>query len=251
MRAPVFLAALLCMVAGASAPLRAEPIGDYGRPKTAPSSTNFWPWLKDSWLDFTGKSVPSAPYTDDEKMLRDRAYVLVLPIELRERSRWTLAGVDFVELWTLIRNEPVVYDTRSYGNALISRPYRSHAARYSQLIEDIRADMELVGPFFSTAQRVMDADGVRKQSFRYVTPQLSGKIELGRRRIEENRVLIAEVYRRCRERIASYRYALETLLVMTPSPAAVEAERVLHLLEERFMQVTAPPTVTAGVIIRK
>ncbi len=97
----------------------------------------------------------------------------------------------------------------------------------------------------------MDADGVRRKSFRYVTPALDDKIDMGIKRIEENRILIAEVYHRFPERIASYRYALETLLVMTPSPAAVEAERVLHLLEERFARVTAPATAAADVIIRK
>jgi hypothetical protein len=92
---------------------------------------------------------------------------------------------------------------------------------------------------------------VRQKSFRYVTPALAGRIEVARERVAENRILIAEVYRRFRERIASYRFALETLLVMTPSPAAVEAERVLRLLEERFARVTAPAPLPAGALVRK
>lgn len=242
-------AVLLCALMSVSA--RAEPRGDYGRPEYSPFVDEFLPWLKEGWLDLTGQAVPVAPFTDDEKLLRDRAYVIILPIEQRGRSRLTLAGVDFVELWVLIRNQPLVYDTRSYGDFLIARAYRSHSARYAQLIDDIRADMGLVGPFFAAAQRVLDADGVRQKSFRYVSPALAGRIEVAQQRVAENRVLIAEAYRRFRERIASYRFALETLLVMSPSPAAVEAERVLRLLEERFARVTAPAPLPAGVLVRK
>jgi hypothetical protein len=242
-------AALFCALF--YAPVRGEPLGDYGRPEYSPFVDEFLPWLKEGWLDLTGQAVPTAPFTDDEKLLRDRAYIIILPIEQRERSRLTFAGVDFVVLWTLIRNQPLVHDPRSYGNHLIAKAYRSHSARYAQLIDDIRADMGLVGPFFATAQRVLDADGVRQKSFRYVSPGLAGKIEVARERVDENRILIATVHRRYRERIASYRYALETLLVMTPSPAAVEAERVLRLLEERFARVTEPAPLPAGALVRK
>jgi hypothetical protein len=38
---------------------------------------------------------------------------------------------------------------------------------------------------------------------------------------------------------------------MTPSPAAVEAERVLRLLEERFARVTEPAPLPAGALVRK
>jgi hypothetical protein len=249
MRTPILFAALFCAAFGMGGAARTEPIGDYGRPEDSPFVDEFLPWLKDGWQEITGTAVPAAPYTDDERTLRDRAYTLLQPIELRLPSRLTLAGVDFIELWNLIFDPPS-YDVRSYGDALIARAYRSHSARYAQLIDDIRADTALVGPFFSTAQRVMDADGVRRKSLRYVS-QSSVRIGMAERRIDENRVLISEVYRRFGERIASYRYALETLLILTPSPAAVDAEIALHRMEDRFRLVTAPPIVSASVIVRK
>ena len=230
-------------------PARAEPLGDYGRPQDSPFIDEFLPWLKNGWGEITGTAVPAAPYTDDERELRDRAYIILQPIELRLPSRFTLAGVDFVELWNLIFNPPS-YDVHSYGDTLIARAYRSQAARYAQLTDDIRADTALVGPFFATAQRVLDADDVRRRSFHYVS-QGSDRIGMAQRRIDENRVLISEVYRRFGERIASYRYALETLLVLTPSPAAVEAEKSLYRLEEQFRRVTAPPPVDPSIIVRK
>jgi hypothetical protein len=240
---------VLCGIAAMPAAACAEPLGDYGRPQESPFVNEFLPWLKNGWGEITGTAVPAAPYTDDEHELRDRAYIILQPIELRLPSRLTLAGVDFVELWDLVFDPPG-FDVQSYGDTLIERAYRSHAARYAQLIDDIRADTKLVGPFFATAQRVLDADGVRKRSFRYVS-QGPDHIGMAQRRIDENRVLMSEVYRRFKERIESYRYALQTLLVLTPSPAAVNAEKALYHLEEQFRLVTAPPVVSPNVIVRK
>jgi hypothetical protein len=247
-RAFSILFLVLCASA-ASSTVRAEPIGDYGRPEESSFVDKFFPLLKNGWAEITGTVVPVAPYTDDERELRDRAYIILQPIELRLPSRLTLAGVDFVELWDLVFDPPG-FDVQSYGDTLIERAYRSHAARYAQLIDDIRADTKLVGPFFATAQHVLDADSVRRRSFRYVS-QGADHIGMAQRRIDENRVLMSEVYRRFKERIASYRYALETLLVLTPSPAAVNAEKALYRLEEQFRLVTAPPVVSPSVIVRK
>lgn len=249
-RIPVVLAALLGAALGASQ-ANAESVGDYGRPAESAFVDRFLPWLNGGSLDFTRRTVSAAPYTDDEIMLRNQAYGILLPPELRERSRLTLAGVDFVELWNLIAASKPAFDVRSYGDSLVARSYRSHEARYARLVDDIRADMGLAGPFFATAHRVMDADSVRERSFFYVSRIRADNIDLGRKRIGENRLLIAEVYRRFRERIASYRYALETLLVLTPSPAAVQAERALYLLEERFAKLTEPVTVASGRLITK
>jgi hypothetical protein len=226
-------------------------LGDYGRPEESPFARGFLPWLQGDLPGFTRRTAADAPYTDDELQLRRQAYAILVPPDRRGQSRLTLAGMDFAELWNLIADEAPVFDVRGYGDRLAARPYRSHAARYAQLIDDVRADMGLAGPFFATAHRVMDADGVRERSFLYVSRASPADIDLGGKRIEENRRLIAEVYRRFRERIASYRYALETLLVLTPSPAAVQAERALYLLEERFAKLTEPAALAAGPLITK
>ena len=75
--------------------------------------------------------------------------------------------------------------------------------------------------------------------------------EWARVRVGENRGLIDRVYDRFRERIASYRYALECLLLLTPSPQAVEAERALYALEDRLRRMTSPVPVAAGGLISK
>jgi len=250
LRIPGRFTVLVCVALCASFGVRADTFGDYGRPTDSIFVDEFFPWLKGEVLGFTGFATAAAPYTDDELQLRDQAYAILLPPDVRRRSLLTVAGVDFVELWNLLAVESRPFDVRSYADSLISKPYRSSTARYARLIDDIRADAGRAGPFFALAYRVLDTDRIRLESFQYVRIG-PDNFELARIRIGENRRLIAEVYQRFRERIASYRYALDTLLVLTPSPFAVEAERALRVLEALFAQLTGPIPIPAGVLITK
>jgi hypothetical protein len=242
---------LACAVAGAAGAI-AEPLGDFGRPRDSVFADEFLPWLKGEvdWL--AGVPVTAAPYTDDEKDLRKTAYAVLIPIEAYEPSFLTVAGVDFVELWRTWVLAPPPYEVRSYCEYLVALPVRSHTARYARLIDDIRADIGRVPLFFSLANRVLEADAIRARSFLFA--RVSGeKFELARLRIAENRGFIDRVYDRFRERIASYHYALQCLLVLTPSPNAVEAERALFVLEDRLKRMTVPlpAAVAAGGVISK
>src|SRR5262249_14653031 len=130
--------------------------------------------------------------------------------------------------------------------------YRSSTSRYARLIDDIRADIGRVPLFFSMANRVLAADAVRARSFQFVSGLPPEHAELAQERIAENRLLMDQVYLRFRERIASYLYALASLVVLSPERIAVEAERALAVLEDRLKRITAPaPTVAVGPIISK
>ncbi len=244
------LATLVCAILCCATELSAEP-GDFGRPQESVFVDAFLPWLKDGIDSLTGQRVPGAPYTDDERTLRDLAYAIIEPPELSEPSRFTIAGADFFDLWNRWIIGPQPFDVRSYAEHLIAKPYRSSAARYSQLTDDIRADAGRVTPFFSMANRVLEADAVRAKSFQFVSRLPGETFDLARARMAENRGLIDRVYVRFRQRIASYRYALENLLLLTPSPNAVAAERALGALEERLMRMTSPTPVAANGLISK
>lgn len=226
----------------------AQPIGDFGRPRDSAFVDDFLPWLNDGAYWLTGRTIAIAPYTDDERTLHNLAYAILLPPELESPSRLTLAGVDFIALWNRFFVEPPLFNVQSYAEYLIAKPYRSSTARYARLIDDIRADAGRVPLFFSMANRVLQSDAVRQRSFQFVA--LPGeKYGLARARVIENRQLMDQVYVRFRQRLASYRYALECLLVLTPSPMAVEAERALFVLEDRLKRMTLPvPVAISGVI---
>jgi hypothetical protein len=65
-------------------------------------------------------------------------------------------------------------------------------------------------------------------------------------RNNENTAIIEWVCRSLHERAGSYRFALERLVISTPSPNAAEAERSLTLLQARTQAYCAPaPAVIA------
>ena len=90
--------------------------GDFGRPQESIFVDEFLPWLKDGFDSFTGQSVPAAPYTDDERTLRDLAYAIIQPPEVSDPSRFTIAGADFFELWNRWIVGPQPFDVRSYAD---------------------------------------------------------------------------------------------------------------------------------------
>ena len=73
-----------------------------------------------------------------------------------------------------------------------------------------------------------------------------GEIENALGRIRENRMITAWVHRALHWRLASYRYALERLVIAVPSPLAVEAERMLRHFEAIVLQADPPLARCAG-----
>lgn len=193
-----------------------------------------------------GEPVSDAPLTDDERSLRDLAYALIAPPITRQK--WLVTLADLHQSRVLPNDNPP-FSVESYASTLIDVPYRSATARYSRLIDDIRADGVRVTPFFTVARRVIDMDTVRERALAGIGGLTAGEREIAMARIAENRMLIGWVYRRLGERVQGYRFALERLLIKTPAPAAVDAERALRAYEERLGRIavlTAPSLQAEG-----
>jgi hypothetical protein len=200
--------------------------GDFGRPK--------YPWAEGIREAVAGPpeytaGIPPAPipFTDEEKQLRKLAQRLVVPANEQELGFGYLPGSDFT----------------SYAAFLLDTPFRSATARYSRLIDDIRNDIERIGPFFMLARRVADLDQKRKQSIPHVAIVSGEELSAVRLRVRENIAAIMSVHAVLHERVRSYRFALERLVLALPSPMAAEAERVLVDLARRVaeIQVIASP----------
>ncbi|HZP70883.1 MAG TPA: hypothetical protein VFB29_13135 [Pseudolabrys sp.] len=174
-------------------------------------------------------------YTDDERALRDLAYPLIEPPY--DRQQWySVAGE-----YGLYRSNSA--DHQRYYDQLQSRWHRSPTSRYSQLIDDIRNDITRMSQFFETAGRVIDIDNKRRTSLSFISN--IGKQERvdALRRIRENAHVVAIVRQSLSDRIASYRFALERLVIATPSSQAVEAERAINLLQSQVARYrNLPPT---------
>jgi len=185
---------------------------DSGRPKRAPPSR--------------------FEYTDDERALRDLAYPLIEPPF--DRQQWySVAGE-----YGLYRANSADY--RRYSERLESMWRRSPSSRYSQLIDDIRNDITRMSQFFETAGRVIDIDQKRQKSMTYISDLGKKEHENALRRVRENAHVVAIVQQSLVDRVASYHFALERLVIITPSPQAIEAERSIKLLDNQIARYQHP-----------
>src|SRR5690242_9204095 len=184
-----------------------------------------------------GPKVPPShfEYTDDERSLRDLAYPLIEPPY--DRQQWySVAGE-----YGLYRSN--MADHRRYFDRIMDECHRSPSAVYARLNDDVRNDITRLSQFFETAGRVIDMDQKRQKSLVYVSALNKSERANALRRIRENMHVVTMVRDSLSDRVASYHFALERLVISTPSPQAVEIERSLTLLQNQILRYQAlPPT---------
>lgn len=201
--------------------------GDFGRP--APS-------VFDDLLSSAGTVSAAARgeaaswfhLTDDEQRLRDRAWRLVMPSHERNHVERLISDFAHRRILPAEAQSGAVAD---YHRALVGGSYASQASRYNRLADDALSDRQLIGEFHATALRVIAADRARLR-----TMEASPRIAPERRdpaydRVVENEGVMLWVCERMGFRLASYRYALDNLVVEMPSRDAVRAERAIMALE--------------------
>jgi hypothetical protein len=222
------------------------PNGDFGRVRPSLVTDGIHAWVGRDAARDAGAPVSLYPLTDDERLLRDYAYQLIEPPYDRQRwysvlGEWGLTHYFRPEWWHC--------DPTAYAARLMNAYVRSETTRYSRLNGDIRNDVLRIEPFVAVARRVLDIDGKREKSLAYI-PVLSGpEIANAKARIGENFLVVAWVQQSLTERAASYRFALERLIVAVPSPAAVEVERSLTFLQTRIAEsvLVTPPDFGVAV----
>jgi hypothetical protein len=78
---------------------------------------------------------------------------------------------------------------------------------------------------------VLDIDRKRRKSLRFIPDLSPAERKNAIRRMNENESIVSLVNLRLAQRVSSYRFALERLVVATPSPSVVQVERALNQLE--------------------
>jgi hypothetical protein len=203
--------------------------GDFGEVRPMLVRDDIHDWLS---LDaIAGRpGLPSSfEVTDDERQLRDLAYPLIeAPYN---RQKWYSVAGEYGVIGSDHRTD---FDRSAYAGRLLSSRYRSPSARYSQLIDDIRNDVTRIPAFFETAARVLDIDQKRRKSLAYISDLHPMGRDHALRRIRENALLVSLVRAKLTQRVSGYRFALEHLVVMTPSPQAVDVERSLNQLQAQI-----------------
>jgi hypothetical protein len=207
--------------------------GDFGRVRTSLVNDDAHAWMGSVTVREQGAITWRHGLTDEERRLRDLAYPLIDPPY--DRNKW-YSALGELGLGSRVWPYP---DRNAYASRLFTMAYRSQTARYNKLIEDTRNDVVRLDPFFATARYVTDMDRKRRKGLAYVQRLSEEERANTEFRMMENSRIIEWVRGSLDERVASYRIALERMVIAAPSPIAVEAERQLNLLQTRVAGYSA------------
>jgi hypothetical protein len=217
-------------------------IGDLGQLDPTPVSDGIHDWVGQQAAARGGAPISAFNLTDDEHTLRDLAFPLIEPPY--DRQRWDAVVYEWGDkhsfqraLWN--------YDPTAYYRHLQNELDRSTAARYNQIIDDIRDDLMRIDPFFMAARKVADLDRRREATMAQVASLSPPERFNAQARIAENSLTIAWVHTSLNQRCASYRFAIEHLAVAEPELVAGEADRLLTELSQQIaandVQVVSAP----------
>ena len=219
--------------------------GDLGRTRGFARNDDMHRWIGAEAVNSTGMRASQFQLTDNERLLRDLAYPFIEPPH--SRPAWKTVFGDYASMPSPWRQE-VAFDRTAYGRRLIDEPHRSHTSRYAQLMEDVRDDLTRFDPFFAAAAVVADLDGKRGQSLTLVSGLAPPERDDAIARMKENRLIFEWVQQCLQQRIASYRWALERLVVHAPDDAAADADRLIAQLAGRSAPAVASPIEGRAVV---
>jgi hypothetical protein len=221
------------------------PDTDFGRVRPSLVSDKVHDWVGPA-ADARVGAVPSAfELTDDERGLRDLAFPLIEPPYDRKKWDNVLREYGLVGDYQTARFDRTVYAAR-----LLSPHYSSPASRYARLMDDIRNDITRVPAFFETASRVADMDAKRRKSLAFVSELSPAERANALRRNRENALILAWVRDTLGQRASSYRFALERLAIVAPSPEAGQVDLTLNQLraiEDRYKTALPPAYASRAV----
>jgi hypothetical protein len=217
--------------------------GDFGRVRASASSDDMHRWIGAEATASVGKPASKFQLTDNERLLRDLAYPLIEPPH--SRPAWKGVFGEYDPIPSPWRQKPR-FDRTAYGRLLIDEPHRSHASRYALLMDDVRNDLVRFDPFFAAAARVTDLDGRRKQSLGFIPDLAPQERDDAIARNTENALIVSWVEQCLTQRVASYRWALERLVIHAPDPSAAAADRLIAQLASRLSQPAAADMATEG-----
>jgi hypothetical protein len=202
----------------------------------------------------SGRKPSDFPLTDDERQLRDLGRAIIP--SPNERNRWDTAFREYVvDEIVAVRPPkngpvPVKFDRAAYWNDLHEQEgeRRSEASAYQKLIADAREDVIRLEPFFAIAARVADMDRRREVFGAQAASSSADEHVNARKRNYENIAIVDRVCHALGERMLSYNYALERLVIHAPSPLAADGERALTLLHTRIGQYCRGGAQTAATV---
>lgn len=221
--------------------------GDFGRTRDTFYHEDMHKWVGAEATASVGGRPSQFQLTDLERQLRDLAYYFIQPPH--SRPSWKAVFGEYEVIKSPWRQK-AVFDRTAYGRRMIDEPHRSQAAAYAGLIEDVRNDLTMLDQFIPVAMKVNDLDIKRQEALRYVSDVSPREYGDAQARMRENVLVVQWAQQATEQRVASYRWALERLVIHAPDAMAAEADRVIRELAARAATAwtSAPPVV--GKVLR-
>jgi hypothetical protein len=218
--------------------------GDFGRARADMLNDDMHRWIDSEATASVGLKPSQFQLTDAERQLRDLAYPLIEPPH--SRPAWRTVFGDYQPIGSPWRQAPL-FDRTAYGRALIDEPHRSHASRYSQLIDDVRDDIVRFELFYATAIPVIELDRKRNVTLVHISELSPRERADAVARMQENSLIVQWVQQCLERRVSSYRWAPERLVLQAPDGTAADADRLIGELAAQ----TANPPVTARPVVER
>lgn len=221
----------ILIVALATATVGGCASGDFGRTRDSAKSDDMHRWLGAEANASRGLSPSQFQLTEIERQLRDQAYFFIEPP--RSRPAWKSVFGDYQPSPAPWRQQ-AAFDRTGYGRLLIDEPHRSHMSRYNVLMDDVRNDLTRFDPFFISAARVNDLDKKRHEAFKLVSGMTPRERDDALARMKENAAIVQWAEIALEQRIASYQWTLQRLVLQTPDTLAADADRLIAELASRL-----------------
>src|SRR5216683_4237628 len=218
--------------------------GDFGRARADFRNDDMHRWIGAEATSSVALQPSQFQLTDGERQLRDLAYPLIEPPH--SRPAWKTVFGDYQPIAAPWRQGPA-FDRTAYGRALIDEPHRSHASRYSQLIDDVRDDITRFELFYASAIPVLELDRKRNATLAHISELSPREKADAVARMQENSLIVQWVQQCLERRVSSYRWGLERLVLQAPDTMAADADRLIGELAAQ----TANPPVTAKPVVER
>lgn len=217
--------------------------GDLGRPKQGGVLEDTMKLIGKGRAKLSGELYSDFNGTDEEKLMRDKAWLLIRPphaqdwmsSELRELFPSARnVGLHVLTEAQRTRMTPVIdtaFYPSQYYNTLRNERYASHHVRYDRIVTDINQDREVFSAFIPAAERVVEMDHLRMTALDRLSDMKPDELKDAYGRVDENRRFIGWVWRALQFRMKAYAYAIKRMEVETPSPKVKDANFALNALD--------------------
>ena len=235
-RRPGRLIAALVATAATLATAGCAQNGDFGRQRPTVINDRILPVVGMVSTFTAGEHVSLYNYTDDERTMRNLGWSLVVPTHAQD---WLGRTAAELQRSNIIRRLDLVASPDRYAALLTGERYGSSDVRYARIMDDAAKDMAAIGPFMAYVARVREADEQRVNAAIGLPDISAYELTAAHARIAENQRQMAWVKRAMLFRLYAYRYAVDRLMIQTPSRLAGQTIERLNALEAAIMAALA------------